>query len=641
MGAIVSKVLFPFPKPPDYECDNPNLYWIPCRDKARHHIPCLIFTQRKARFLLIYVHGNACDLGSVYNEVRYVSDFLGVHLIAMELRGYGLSQGTPSEKAINDDLTELYSFLTNVLRFPAGRIIFFGRSIGTGPTTRLISILNRRGVRPAGLVLQSPYTSILNVSRHLAGIAADFVVAERWRNIDQIRAVRSPLLIIHGKLDSLIPYSMAAELYNVCPAKRKVLVLPETSDHNTFNLYNDILRPVAAFIRTHCRADAREADWARKVTAKKTLDQKDEDKKSDSGSLGRDIEPVGLQLPKFLKDVPFYAWERHHEFKSIMERLRKAKMSHQVNPIITRRHSNPAITPSSPALDPDTKRSVIPTANPGLRLSFSASRTLSGASLKALQKEAENRKNAAEAAEAVTRASVIAQREREEKEENPEWSQWLECCETALDKLEREESPKHAADTLPIVGLVTTTANADTTEKDEKDEKDKEGSLKERVYDDLQVLGLIRALEGTLLCGLNSKAASLDPPSFWPVVVDAAKACSKRYEATFQEFSTDVRYIASQELEPSEAHCSLGRAWLKHLLNENHLHSSLETISSLTPLKSTQSDKAEASQETEFLVKKWYTQQSVMLQGGRIRQKLMALALRVDEKKMDLQIELQ
>jgi len=613
----VSKVLFPLPKPPDYECDHPNLHWIPCREKRRHHIPCLIFTQRKARFLLIYVHGNACDLGSVYNEVRYVSDFLGVHLIAMELRGYGLSQGSPSEKSINEDLAELYEFLTSVLGFPPERIIFFGRSIGTGPTSRLVSRLNRRGVECAGLILQSPYTSILNVSRHLAGMAADLVVAERWKNIDEVRHVRSPLLVIHGKLDTLIPYQMATDLYNTCPSKRKVLVLPENADHNTFNLYNDILRPVASFIRNHCHAAAREIAWT-KLTLKRNKTQKDDTKKKEASDSGggkeppieptgpesMDVEPHVLKLPKFLQYVPFYAWEQHPDCKAIMSRLKAARLAHNVKPV----------------------RRNLPTATPTITESVSrvGSRTSGRATNKLPFTTASPSLNTSDIKSTIVEKNL-------EEQTLTEWEKTIKTLEDALLGVQRsctvgKHTLKQVVPGIPVMQQQKSPQESVSGNKS----NGKRSGTKKRVLGDIEVLSLVEALESMMLCGLEHKTANLEPPSFWPVVVDAARASSKLYDDLSSEFGTDVRFIASQDLRRSDVHCMLGRAWLKHLLTNDRLHKSLELLTALPAPKN----------NTELLIGKWYGAEAALGRNEReIKEKIMAMALSIDDIPMSLQLD--
>eukprot|EP00468_Gymnochlora_sp_CCMP2014_P014686 CAMPEP_0167768674 /NCGR_PEP_ID=MMETSP0110_2-20121227/16816_1 /TAXON_ID=629695 /ORGANISM="Gymnochlora sp., Strain CCMP2014" /LENGTH=114 /DNA_ID=CAMNT_0007657409 /DNA_START=681 /DNA_END=1025 /DNA_ORIENTATION=+ len=87
---------------------------------------------------------------------------------------------------------------------------------------------------------------------------------------------------------------MATRLYHTSPSQRKMLVLPDTSDHNTFNLYSDILRPVASFIRTHCRASAREVGWAKLIASKSSEREK---QKLDAKAFGAfELESVIISL---------------------------------------------------------------------------------------------------------------------------------------------------------------------------------------------------------------------------------------------------------------------------------------------------------------------------------------------------------
>eukprot|EP00466_Bigelowiella_natans_P001042 jgi/Bigna1/88470/estExt_fgenesh1_pg.C_320104 len=179
-----------------------------------------------------------------------------VHLLAMEYCGYGLYDGKPSEERINEDLTQVYKFLTSTVGVPPERrktpdchthtsqIILFGRSLGTGPTCRLASELCKKKVKIGGLVLQSPFTSILDAARSFSS-AARFVMAEAWPNVAEINQVRCPVLFVHGKKDEVIPHVMSTRLFRACPSKQKRLMLSQDATHNCFHLVHDLVKPLA------------------------------------------------------------------------------------------------------------------------------------------------------------------------------------------------------------------------------------------------------------------------------------------------------------------------------------------------------------------------------------------------------------
>ena len=76
-----------------------------------------------------------------------------------------------------------------------------------------------------------------------------FLVAERFRNIEEVKKCRGPTLIVHGQLDDVIRYHHGLELYEASTGEPKRLINPQHMDHNTFNLVTDILRPIAEFMR--------------------------------------------------------------------------------------------------------------------------------------------------------------------------------------------------------------------------------------------------------------------------------------------------------------------------------------------------------------------------------------------------------
>ena len=164
-------------------------------------------------------------------------------MLSVEYPGYGVYEGESNAKTIIEDAEIVFDFLTQEVGVAPENIYLFGRSIGSGPSTYLAA--HRE---PGMLILMSPYTSIRDVVKSIAGALAQYLVAERFRNIDEISKVTCPCFFIHGNKDTLIPDSHTKELF----AKCKTVVglhLSENMTHNAFSMFGDVLKPVLKFIK--------------------------------------------------------------------------------------------------------------------------------------------------------------------------------------------------------------------------------------------------------------------------------------------------------------------------------------------------------------------------------------------------------
>jgi len=170
---------------------------------------CMLWFNFDKEFTILYSHGNAEDIGLSYRALKKLSDKVGVNLLAYDYSGYGLSGGKHSEKAAYADIRAAYEFLTEEEGVPADTIIFFGRSLGSGPTTDLASN-TKVG---AGLVLQSPLASAIRCVMGASAAVFDFM--DIFKNRIKIgKVVDYPVLIIHGKKDQVVPFDHGLELYN-------------------------------------------------------------------------------------------------------------------------------------------------------------------------------------------------------------------------------------------------------------------------------------------------------------------------------------------------------------------------------------------------------------------------------------------
>jgi hypothetical protein len=109
-----------------------------------NHIPCVFIRKTGATQLIIYSHANAMDLGLITPQLMSrVSDW-NVNILAYEYPGYCLAPGRPDMISVNASLRTVFEFARHSLQWPAENIILFGRSIGTGPTCRIVRELSDR-----------------------------------------------------------------------------------------------------------------------------------------------------------------------------------------------------------------------------------------------------------------------------------------------------------------------------------------------------------------------------------------------------------------------------------------------------------------------------------------------------------------
>lgn len=240
----LNSILFPAPQPSyDTSTFPGELIWVPSLDHPKVKIPCLLLKSiQGSKKILLFFHGNAEDIGLAYEMTDLMRTVLQLHVLVIEYPGYGLYAGKPKAEQILRDADSIYSFVTTTLNFSSVNIFAFGRSIGSGPSTWLARF---RGL--GCLFLMSAYTSIRDVVKNVAGKLATYLVAERFRNIDNMPFITCPTLLMHGVLDNLVPYGHSQRLHETC-AGLCHLVLPKEMDHNFFDFYDDLLLPMAEFL---------------------------------------------------------------------------------------------------------------------------------------------------------------------------------------------------------------------------------------------------------------------------------------------------------------------------------------------------------------------------------------------------------
>ena len=207
------------PQPSSYEDSNRILKLI-TKDGAK--ISAVYLPNPQAKFTIHYSHGNAEDLGDIQFVLEELRS-LGFAVFSYDYRGYGTSQGKPTETTTYKDIDAAYNYLTQQLGVNPKKIILYGRSVGGGPSVDLAS---RKPV--GGLILENTFVSTFRVATQITIVPFD-----KFNNIAKIKKVRSPILIMYGKADRVIPFWHGEKLFATANEPKRVLV-SETAGHNDF-----------------------------------------------------------------------------------------------------------------------------------------------------------------------------------------------------------------------------------------------------------------------------------------------------------------------------------------------------------------------------------------------------------------------
>ena len=184
------------------------------------------------RPVVLYFHGNA-EAAAQNLPLAESLHARGLGVFLAEYRGYGGLAGSPSEKGLYADGEAALSELGR-LGVPPARVVLVGRSLGSGVAVELAT---RHTV--GAVVLVSAYTSIVDMGRTVAGPLAPLVIRDRFDSLSKIARVASPVVLLHGTRDDVVPVVMGRRLAAARPGARWVEV-PEAT-HNDFPGLADLL----------------------------------------------------------------------------------------------------------------------------------------------------------------------------------------------------------------------------------------------------------------------------------------------------------------------------------------------------------------------------------------------------------------
>jgi uncharacterized protein len=192
--------------------------------------------------LLIYFGGNAEEVSWVLPELARLP---GYAALVVNYRGYGRSEGRPSEVALSRDALALYDRIVSRPDIDAQHVVAMGRSLGTGVATYLAS------QRPlAGVVLVSPYDSLVSIAQGAYPfLPVRLLLRHRFDSIARAPEIHAPLLAIAAAQDGLIRPERSRLLVQAWGAPARLEVL-EGRDHNNIHGHPLYWTMIAQFLQS-------------------------------------------------------------------------------------------------------------------------------------------------------------------------------------------------------------------------------------------------------------------------------------------------------------------------------------------------------------------------------------------------------
>jgi fermentation-respiration switch protein FrsA (DUF1100 family) len=193
---------------------------------------------------VLVCHGNA---GNIEHRLLLARAFqaMGLSVLLFDYRGYGNSEGRPSEQGTGLDAQAALDWLLDEQGLDPGQIVLYGESLGGGVALALAA-----GRPLAAVIVESTFTSLPELGARIYPLLPVRLIASiRYDNLAALRTLRAPLLVIHSPQDDIVPFDFGRELFEAAPAPKEFLAT--SGDHNDggFQLRAEWHDKVRDFIR--------------------------------------------------------------------------------------------------------------------------------------------------------------------------------------------------------------------------------------------------------------------------------------------------------------------------------------------------------------------------------------------------------
>lgn len=181
---------------------------------------------------VLLLHGNAGNISHRLDKVAALWR-AGLAVLVVDYRGYGKSEGRPSEEGLLRDARAAWDHLVGTRGVPPERVVLYGESLGCAPALRLAASLERAGAPPGVLVLEAPFSSAAEMSRLvLPWLPVGWLLRSRFDNLEEAARVTIPALVLAGAEDEVVPVAMGRRVHAALGSSSTELHIEPDAGHN-------------------------------------------------------------------------------------------------------------------------------------------------------------------------------------------------------------------------------------------------------------------------------------------------------------------------------------------------------------------------------------------------------------------------
>ena len=173
---------------------------------------------------ILFLHGNAGSLDNRIHKINHFKD-MNINFLIIAWRGFSGNKGKPTEEGLYEDARSAVRWLKSN-GVEENNIIIYGESLGTGVATEIAQNKNF-----AGVILESPFTSMIDAGKDkYPYLPVRLLLKDKYESNKKIKNVKSPILIMHGKVDNIVPFHMGKKMYELANDP-KYFYFSEYDDH--------------------------------------------------------------------------------------------------------------------------------------------------------------------------------------------------------------------------------------------------------------------------------------------------------------------------------------------------------------------------------------------------------------------------